>query len=280
MSLNRLCYKKTYHHKNSHHNSHGICLFKQDSQISSHYEFFNNFILLKTVSFMLFFVDKPRWYTSFDIVRKVKRLYRNTPRVKVGHAWTLDPLATWLLIVWVWKWTKKLHELVWLDKQYHATIDLSQRSDTRDTDYWKRHANTETIELSLDEAQKRWRQCFNKTIPTQQQLTAFLRTLQGNPTLLLTPFSAKKVAWKKLYTYARAGEPILKEQSMEIKKITLRNYAFPLLTIACHVWSWTYIRSIAQTIWNHFWRWWIITQLKRTAIWKYSLDDCTKLFPL
>lgn len=83
---------------------------------------------------MFLLVGKPKGFTSFDVIRKIKRIY---PGEKIGHAGTLDPMATGLLIVAIGKDTKKLKEFVGLDKTYLAMIDFSKKSDTWDLEYWK-----------------------------------------------------------------------------------------------------------------------------------------------
>ena len=130
---------------------------------------------------MLLLIEKPSGYTSFDLIRKLKRLYQGE---KIGHAGTLDPLATGLMIVAIGKDTKRLKEFVWLDKTYIATIDFSQTSDTRDTDYRREH---EQLDIST------------LTAPSQEEIESTFESILGTHALPLTPFSAKKRKGKKLY---------------------------------------------------------------------------------
>lgn len=226
---------------------------------------------------MLLLIEKPQGCTSFDLVKKIKRIHRNTPRVKVWHAWTLDPLATGLMIIGIWKGTKRLHALTGLDKSYEATIDFSQRSDTRDSDARKRRRVVSNDQESIEQATKRWRTQFHQHIPTHEELATFCNTLIGTKQQLLTPFSAKKQDWKKLYQYARAWTPIFKTVPMHVDQYEITSYEFPYATIRFDVWSWTYIRSLAQTIGNHFGRGGILVWLKRTRIWPYSLEQLENL---
>jgi len=225
---------------------------------------------------MLLFVDKPRGFTSFDVVSKIKRIYRWE---KVWHAGTLDPNASWLLIVAVGKDTKRLHWLIWKEKSYETTIDFLQWSDTRDCEQreWRTGISQSSETLSPDNqllAQKRWRESTRKrVVPSIDQIDQYCSTLLGNNELPLTPFSAKKVDWKKLYEYARSWQPIHKNVPMKVIDYTILDYSFPKLTLSFTVWSGTYIRSLGHVIWNHFGLWWILTSLRRTSIWKYSVDQ-------
>lgn len=229
---------------------------------------------------MLLFLDKPVWCTSFDVVKKCKKIRKGE---KIGHSWTLDPLASGLLIVAVGKSTKLLHWLIWKDKSYTTTIDFSKRSDTRDMQARSRSAeitkewtNRSTLsKKDQDIAKKRWRNNFEtqRTIPTIKQIQLFCDSLLWVHDIPLTPFSAKKVDGKKLYEYARKGDPIHKSVPMNVLSYEIIDYSFPQLTISFSVGSGTYIRSLGQVIWNYFWRWWVLTSLRRTRIGKYSIDQ-------
>ncbi len=212
---------------------------------------------------MLVLVDKPTWFTSFDVVKKLKKLYAWE---KIGHAWTLDPLATGLLLVAIGKDTKKIDQLVGLDKVYQATIDFSQDSDTWDTDFRSTH---QIFPLEGDGILKEW------TLVPAPSLTLIeekLKTIIWTHLLPLTPFSAKKRKGKKLYEYAREGEPIFIDSPMEVIDFTIIDYSFPLLTLQLHVGSGTYIRSIAHRLGSQFGLGGILTALHRSAIGPFSLQ--------
>ena len=91
--------------------------------------------------------------------------------------------------------------------------------------------------------------------------------------LPLTPFSAKKKDWKKLYDLARKWEQIVENRLMKTNWYKILDYKFPLLKLELDVGSWTYIRSIWHWLWEQFWLWWILTMLRRTRIWKYKLSE-------
>ncbi len=209
---------------------------------------------------MFLLIDKPTWFTSFDLIRKIKKL---CPRkTKIGHAWTLDPLATWLMIIAIGKDTKRLKEFVWLDKEYIATIDFSQKSDTWDTDYWK---YIEQLDLT-------WKiESGELQIPSRGDIEKKLLNKLWVSQRPLTPFSAKKVKWKKLYEYAREWNPIFVDTDMELLDFEILEYEFPVCKIRLHVWSGTYIRSIAHWIGEQFWVGGILTGLRRTKVGKWEL---------
>jgi tRNA pseudouridine55 synthase len=204
---------------------------------------------------MILLADKPTWWTSHDLVKFIK-VHGNYK--KVWHAGTLDPLATWLMIILTDDDTKKMDSLVWRDKTYTATIDLTHKSDTWDSDY---HDIYEEIIVEHK--------------PTEEQIVAILQSFTPRSTLLLPSFSAKKIWGKRMYKSAREWVVHEVQKEMDIYSINLLEYAFPYVKISCHVWSWTFIRSIAYTLWERLWTWWIITALRRETIWEYSLTDPT-----
>lgn len=89
---------------------------------------------------MFLIVDKPARITSFDVIRIFRRHF---PKQKMGHSGTLDPMATGMMILALDKDTKKLTELIGLDKSYIATIDFSKLTDTRDMEFWEKIQNFE-----------------------------------------------------------------------------------------------------------------------------------------
>lgn len=203
---------------------------------------------------MFLLIDKPTWYTSFDVIHKIKKLFPK--KTKIGHAGTLDPLATWLLIIAIDKDTKRLPEFVWLDKEYIATIDFSKTSDTWDSDYRKVYEELDIWSLAT---------------PSIEDIQKVLNSKIGVSSRPLTPFSAKKVRGKKLYEYARAGEPIFIDCDMELLWYEILDYDFPLLQIKLHVWSGTYIRSITHWLGEQFGVWGILTSLRRTKVGTFHL---------
>ncbi len=196
---------------------------------------------------MFFLVNKPKNFTSFDIVDKFKQVFMWE---KVGHSWTLDPMATWLLIIAVWRSsTKHLWKLIWMDKEYVTKIDFSVLTDTWDMDYYDTYKK-------LDNLQE----------PSLEDITKKLDLLIPEYELPLTMFSAKKRNWKKLYELAREGIDLGLKQTMKVNSYEILDYNFPILTLKLNVGSWTYIRSIGYWLWQQLWLWWTLVELHRTKI--------------
>ncbi len=212
---------------------------------------------------MLLAIDKEKWITSYDVIRRLKRVF---PKEKIGHSGTLDPLATGLLIVWIGKSSKLLGQIQWLDKEYQTTIDFSQMSDTRDIDYWEK-----IEQYGFDE---KWINKNGEIIaaPNQLEIEEKLSQLIPEKELPLTPFSAKKINWKKMYELARSGQTLTETRIMKCSKFEIISYDFPILKLRLAVWSGTYIRSIWYRTWQEFGLWWILTELRRNKIWWLDLN--------
>lgn len=219
---------------------------------------------------MFVYVDKPRWVTSFDIVYQVRKKFE---KQKVWHSGTLDPFATWLMILAVGKDTKNLTKFIGLDKEYIAEIDLSKESDTRDMEYrdtliehevWKEKDEVKWIILEWKKIEK----------PDQNMLIEILDKLVPNYNLPLPAFSAKKVKWKRLYEMARKWNIAEEFREMKIYEYEILKYEFPVVEVRFKVWSGTYIRSIAYRLGKQLWTGWLLSWLKRTSVWEY---DMTKM---
>ena len=203
---------------------------------------------------MLVVVDKPKWISSFDVIRVLKR---ELGEKKIWHSWTLDPLATGLMLIWTWDDTKRLNDLIWLDKSYETIIDFSKKSDTWDMwyrDYYE-EINIEWKEIPIEDIKSK----LDSIIPEYE--------------LPLTPFSAKKKDWKKLYDLARKWEQIIENRLMKTYGYEVLDYKFPELKLRLDVGSWTYIRSIWHRLWGQFWLGWILTLLRRIRVWDYKLEE-------
>jgi tRNA pseudouridine55 synthase len=202
---------------------------------------------------MLIVVDKPRWLSSFDIIRALKReLWEK----KIWHSGTLDPMATGLLLIWTGNDTKRLNDLIWLDKSYKTTIDFSKKSDTWDMDYRD----------YFEEIDVKWKDVSPKEI--REKLDSIIPEWE----LPLTPFSAKKKDGKKLYELARSGNQIIENKTMMTYWYEILDYNFPILKLKLDVWSWTYIRSIWHRLGEQFWLGWILTELRRIRVWEYDIN--------
>lgn len=213
---------------------------------------------------MLLAIDKPTWITSYDVIRRLKRAF---PKQKIWHSWTLDPLATWLLIIGIGSGTKLLTQIQWLDKKYETTIDFSQMTDTRDVDYRESHEQYEYSD--------KWITKNTQFIiaPNQLDIEKKLEQLVPERELPLTPFSAKKKDGKKMYELARNGQILTEKRVMKVFESNVVAYDFPLLQLMLHVGSGAYVRSIWYRLGQEFWLWGILTKLRRTAIWKFNLNE-------
>lgn len=219
---------------------------------------------------MLLAVDKPSGVSSFDVIRALRKVLGKVP---MGHSGTLDPLATGLLLVATGSDTKKLTNLIAHEKSYIATIDLSQTSDTRDTEYRLEHKQY----IISERDGKIWLTINDQRItgPSWEAMIQAIKKMSGIVELVLPPFCAKKIDGVKMYDAARSGHPIYKTEKMTIVHIEIMSYVFPLIQVKCHVGSWCYIRSIAHHLGQILWTGGIISQLRRTSIDQYHIKNYT-----
>ncbi len=213
-------------------------------------------------------VDKPAGWTSFDVVAKVRGQIRAEYRqrdekptkrqLKVGHAGTLDPFATGLLIILLGAATKKAGEFLKLDKVYEATIRLGQTSTTGDP------------EGELMEASDRQ--------PSREEIETILQKFTGVITQTPPAFSAIKINGQRAYKLARDGQTVeIPERQVTIHSLEFIGYSYPELKIRTHVSSGTYIRSLAEDIGKMLEVGAYCHQLRRTKISNWSVDDAQQL---
>jgi tRNA pseudouridine55 synthase len=219
------------------------------------------------MSFLL--INKPEGWTSFDVVAFVRKNTKKDgllsdpkqKRVRVGHAGTLDPFATGLLIVGVGREaTKKLDEFKNLPKTYIATIKLGETSDTYD--------KTGTITVGTP----------TTSFPTATQITAVLRSFTGKQSQVPPMFSAKKINGQRLYSLARQGIEIERKPSdIEIYAITLLEYTWPILRIEVQCSAGTYIRSLAHDIGKQLGTGAFCQELVRTKIGDHTITQAISI---
>lgn len=220
---------------------------------------------------MFLAVDKPARITSFDVIRILRRHF---PKQKMWHSGTLDPMATGLMILALDKDTKKLTELIWLDKSYIATIDFSKSTDTRDMEYWEKITN---YELRMKDGKVKWVEMEHEAVeaPSIREITRKLDQLIPSSELPLPAFSAKKREGKSSYTDARAGNIIEENKVMKVHGYEILSYEFPLLQLKLNVGSWTYIRSIAFRLWKQLGMGGTLIQLRRISIGDWNIETIT-----
>lgn len=201
----------------------------------------------------LLLIDKPSGPTSHDIVDQVRRALGIRA---VGHAGTLDPFASGLLILGVGKGTKALTALVGCDKTYEIEAHLGRSTDTFDRE-------------GVDTGKS-----FEDEPPTLEQVEAALTLFRGVIEQKAPLYSAIKRQGKKLYELARAGtatEEMRPTRTVTIHELTLLEYTWPTLTLRARVSSGTYIRSLVDDIGRTLHTGAFVQELRRTKIGEFDV---------
>ncbi|HLR49956.1 MAG TPA: tRNA pseudouridine(55) synthase TruB [Candidatus Sphingobacterium stercoripullorum] len=207
-------------------------------------------------------IDKPLEWTSFQVVNKVRWLLRkqfNLRRIKVGHAGTLDPLATGLLILCVGKFTKKIEQYQAQDKEYTGTILLGATTPSYDaeTEVDKTFPTDHIDEALIDEAVQK-----------------FIGTIQQKPPI----FSALKRDGKRLYEYARKGEEVdIPTREIRIESFEITRFALPEIDFRVVCSKGTYIRSLAHDFGKAVQSGGYLTALRRTKIGSFDVENSQSL---
>jgi tRNA pseudouridine55 synthase len=217
-----------------------------------------NLSLKSILEGQLLLVDKPLEWTSFQVVNKLRWALRTKyklKKLKVGHTGTLDPLATGLLLICTGKMTKKISEIQALEKAYDGIITLGTTTPSYD------------LETAIDHN-------FYINHITKQQLDTARKKFVGEIDQYPPIYSAIKKEGKRLYEYARKGEKI----KIESRKVTLYAFNFTKIDIPqvhFHVRcsKGTYIRSLAHDFGKALESGAHLSQLRRTAIGAYSVED-------
>lgn len=210
----------------------------------------------KTGQVLLF--DKPLNWTSFQLVNKVRWLIKKSckiKKIKVGHAGTLDPLATGLLIICTGKFTKTIPELQGQIKEYTGTFTIG--------------ATTPSFDLETE---------INQRFPTdhiteellQETAKKFIGEIEQTPPV----FSALKKDGKRLYEYAREGKEVeVKKRKVEISEFEIDTSNFPEVDFRVVCSKGTYIRSLANEFGQALNSGAHLSELRRTAIGEYSVEN-------
>lgn len=204
-------------------------------------------------------VDKPKGWTSFDVVAKVRSVLGEElgKRVKVGHSGTLDPFATGLMIVAFGKATKRLGEYLKLDKTYTATLYLGASSTTGDPEGMITKLKT------------------NKQ-PTPKEIESAIAKFTGAIDQIPPIYSAIKVGGQPAYKRARRGEKVvLTKRQVTVYSAELLDYQYPEVQLKFSVSSGTYIRVLGEDIAKALGTTGYLTKLRRLTIGKYLLDERT-----
>lgn len=207
-------------------------------------------------------VDKPYRWTSFDAVKRLRGAVQrrlNAKRFKVGHAGTLDPLATGVLLVCTGRATKRIAELQEGMKEYVAEITFGATTPSYD------------LEKEID-ATYPWEHI------TPELIAETLPKFQGHVMQVPPVFSAVKVDGKRAYNYARKGKEVeIKAKPLEIKELEVLNWEAPKLTLRVLCSKGTYIRALARDVGEAMNSGAHLTALRRTRVGDYTIDDAMSL---
>lgn len=213
----------------------------------------------------LFLLDKPLDWTSFQAVNKLKyklkREFKELPKkFKIGHAGTLDPRATGLLIVCTGKFTKKIPEIQDAPKEYWTEIKIGVQTESYDTE------KPEILHQDYSHITEE---------QIHQALEKFLGEIDQKPPV----FSALKIDGKRAYDIARAGEEVeMKSRKTTIHYINDIKIDLPLVSFTVGCSKGTYIRSLAHDIGQELEVGAYLTQLRRTKVGDYSVENATADF--
>jgi tRNA pseudouridine55 synthase len=203
-------------------------------------------------------IDKPYGWTSFDAVNKIRsvlRKYYGIRKIKVGHAGTLDPLATGLVIICTGKMTKEITHFQLLEKEYIAKFELGKTTSSFDLEtvvdkeYKTSHITKELIDITIEK---------------------FIGEIDQVPPL----FSAKYIDGKRAYKSARRGDDVeLPSSRVNIREIIVEKFDLPELTLRIACSKGTYIRSLARDIGLELKSGAYLSALRRTRIGEYEVSN-------
>jgi tRNA pseudouridine55 synthase len=202
-------------------------------------------------------LDKPPGLSSARCVDRVKRLL---PRgTKIGHAGTLDPFATGVLLLLVGKATKSCEALMGQRKGYDATIKLGARTATDDPE-----SPEEPVAVATPPAEAQVRQA----------MTRFVGAIEQTPPV----FSAMKVGGRRAYKLARQGEQVeIKPRTVQVYSLEVIAYEWPVVRIRVECGRGTYIRAIARDLGEVLNVGGYLTELRRTFVGDFRADDAVTL---
>jgi tRNA pseudouridine55 synthase len=208
------------------------------------------------------YVNKPLHWTSFNLVNKLRWKLQKTLKMKhlkVGHAGTLDPLATGVMILCTGKATRLIESFQYQTKEYVATLELG--------------ATTPSFDLELE---------VDATYPTahitRELVDEVIPRFTGEIWQVPPVYSAVKVDGKRAYDYAREGQKVeLKPKLLVIDEIEVLDFALPLLKLRVDCSKGTYIRALARDIGQALGSGAHLTALERTRIGEVRLADCWEI---
>jgi tRNA pseudouridine55 synthase len=201
-------------------------------------------------------IDKPTDHTSHDVIARLRGILRMK---RLGHAGTLDPMATGVLVVLVGKATRASQYLMSLDKEYAGTATLGKITNTQD-------AEGEVLET--------------RPVPplTEAQILAAMQTFTGDQYQTPPMFSAIKIDGVPLYKSARKGEDIAREpRFIRVSKFELKRFAAPEIDFVLRCSKGTYVRTVAHDLGRKLGCGAHLSSLRRTATGKFTIDQCVTI---
>ena len=205
---------------------------------------------------------KPIFWTSFDLVNKVRLMIRSNlgiKKIKVGHAGTLDPLATGLLIICTGNATKRIEEFRDLDKEYLATVSLGATTPSFD------------LETEVD-------MVYPTGHITPEKVHSALEKFKGEIYQVPPVYSAKFIDGKRAYEYARKGEmKEMKPVKVNFREVELVGYRMPELKIRLLCSKGTFIRSFAKDLGEALESGAYLSALERLSIGNHHLSEATDI---
>lgn len=203
-------------------------------------------------------IDKEKNITSYDVIRKLKRIL---PRgQKIGHAGTLDPFATGLLIILLGKATKLMEEILLYKKEYLVKAEFGYSTTTQDPTGEKTNESKGFSPFSIEK--------IEEVIKKK-----YIGEIEQTP----PSFSAVKINGKKAYELARAGiETKIKSRKVNIYDFTITDYAWPFVSFQIQCSSGTYVRTLINDLGEDFKVFATAVELRRNLIGEYNVEDAFK----
>jgi tRNA pseudouridine55 synthase len=200
-------------------------------------------------------INKEKDITSYDVIRKLKKVLPKGQ--KIGHAGTLDPFATGLLIILLGKYTKQMVNILKMEKEYLVKAEFGYVTDTQDVTGKRVKEVNDLEQISKGKIQKVLEKKFTGVIS------------QTPP-----QFSAKKIKGKKAYEYARKGQKVnLKPREVEVKDFKVVSYNWPLVQFRVVCLSGTYIRTLINDLGEELGIYATAIELERVRIGEYTLSE-------
>ena len=241
-------------------------------------------------------VDKPAGLSSFAVVARIRRILTEQmkedyakrglqapKRAKVGHAGTLDPFATGLLICLLGKGTKRAGEFLKKDKRYQATICLGKVSSTGDVEGEISEYRISGVPAARPVVTGASPTCAPRWShrPPEidiSEISSTISRFQGKIRQRVPAYSAVKIDGRRAYDLARKGiEVEMPEREVEIYEISIVDYKWPYLKIDCKVSSGTYIRALGEDIGKALNVGGYLTELRRTEVGDFKVEDAVTL---